>query len=38
MAGLGREPSYGPPRWQAALGPVVAGLGILLLIGWALSA
>ena len=26
-----------PSRWQAVLGPAVAGLGILLLIGWALS-
>lgn len=27
-----------PSRWQAMLGPAIAGLGMLLLIGWALSA
>jgi hypothetical protein len=26
-----------PSRWQAVVGPTLAGLGILLLIGWALS-
>jgi hypothetical protein len=32
------QPAQAPSsRWQAALGPAVAGLGILLLIGWALS-
>jgi hypothetical protein len=38
MARLRSEPAYvRPPRWHGVLGPVVAGLGILLLIGWALS-
>ena len=32
------QPMQSPPRWQAVLGPAVASLGILLLIGWALSA
>ena len=33
------QPAQTPPlRWQAILGPAVAGLGMLLLIGWALSA
>jgi hypothetical protein len=32
------QPAQTPPRWQAVLGPAVVGLGMLLLIGWALSA
>jgi len=35
----GLQPAQiGPVRWQAALGPALAGFGILLLIGVALSA
>jgi hypothetical protein len=34
----GLQPAqFKPARWQAVLGPAVAGLGLLLLIGWALS-
>jgi hypothetical protein len=32
------QPAHNPPRWQAVLGPAVVVLGMLLLIGWALSA
>jgi hypothetical protein len=32
----GLHPAHLGPRWQAVVGPVVAGLGILLLVGWAL--
>jgi hypothetical protein len=28
---------FKPASWQAVLGPAVTGLGLLLLIGWALS-
>ena len=41
MARLRKEPQLAqssPSRWEALLGPTVVGLGILLLIGWALSA
>ena len=34
----GLHPAHvGPPRWQAVVGPVLAGLGILLLVSLALS-
>ena len=38
MARLQSEPAHaGPPRWHGVFGPIVAGIGMLLLIGLALS-
>jgi hypothetical protein len=35
---IGLQPvQIGPVRWHAVLGPAIAGLGLLLLLGWALS-